>query len=166
MQVYTGDGKGKTTASLGLAMRAAGHGLSTVIVQFIKGSECGEHRALDKLGPLVQVVLAGGGFIRDEPTAGDLGCAASALAAAQAIVEGAGCDILVLDEVNYAVSAGLLQVGDVLDLIAAKPRAMELVLTGRAAPPEVVARADLVTEMKALKHPFEHGQTARAGIEY
>jgi len=166
IHVYTGNGKGKTTASLGLALRAAGHGMTTVIVQFIKSAECGEHRALESLGPLVQVLVAGNGFVRDEPGTADLGCASSALRTVRTIMAGRGCDILVLDEINCALSLGLVELQEVLDLLAAKPPEMELVLTGRGAPPEVVSRADLVTEMKAVKHPFEQGRPARAGIEY
>jgi len=166
VQVYTGDGKGKTTASLGLALRAAGHGMSTVIIQFIKSMECGEHRALARLSPLVQVLVGGNGFVVDRPGAADLGCASSALAAARTIMAGEACDLLVLDEVNCALSCGLLELDKVLETITAKPPRMELVLTGRGAPPEIIARADLVTEMRALKHPFEAGQPARPGIEY
>ena len=166
VHVYTGDGKGKTTASLGLALRAAGHGLSTVIVQFIKSAECGEHRALERLNPLVQVLVGGNGFVIDGPDAADLGCASSALKAARALIAGQGCDVLVLDEINCALACGLVGLAEVLDLVATKPPEMELVLTGRDAPAEVIASADLVTEMRAVKHPFEHGQRARAGIEY
>jgi len=166
VHVYTGNGKGKTTASLGLALRAAGHGLSTVIVQFIKNRQCGEHRALERLSPLVQVLVGGNGFVTDEPSRVDLGCASSALRAARSVMTGHGCDLLVLDEVNCAVACGLVGLHEVLELIAARPPEMELVLTGRGAPPEVIAKADLVTEMKAVKHPFEQGQCARVGIEY
>jgi len=166
VHVYTGNGKGKTTASLGLALRATGHGLSTVIVQFIKSAECGEHRALERLSPLVQVLIGGNGFVIDGPDAADLGCASSALKAARALIAGKGCDVLVLDEINFALACGLLELAEVIELVAAKPPEMELVLTGRNAPSEVIASADLVTEMRAIKHPFEHGQHARAGIEY
>lgn len=166
VHVYTGNGKGKTTASLGLALRAAGHGLNTVIVQFIKSRECGEHRALARLSPLVQVLVGGNGFVMDEPKQADLGCASSALQAARAVMDGHACDLLVLDEVNCALACGLVGLREVLELIAARPPAMELVLTGRGAPPEVIAKADLVTEMRAVKHPFEQGQRARVGIEY
>ncbi len=165
IQVYTGDGKGKTTAALGLALRAAGQGMRVGFIQFIKGETCGEHRFVSRYHPFEIVQMGGGGRRAgsgDEP--GD--AARRTLSYAREQMLSGRYDLLVLDEVLVAIHKGLITTQAVLDLMAARPDAVELVLTGRDAPPEIVDRADLVTEMRLIKHPFQKGIAARAGIEY
>jgi len=169
VQVYTGDGKGKTTAALGLALRAAGRGLKVLIVQFMKPPEStGEHFALKKLGDRVEVRAVGQPkWLRaDRLDPEDIELAGKGLAEArQAMLSGA-FDLLVLDEVNVAVHFHLLRVEDVLALLRDRPENVEVVLTGRRAAPELIEAADLVTEMRPIKHPFEQGIEAREGIEF
>jgi cob(I)alamin adenosyltransferase len=168
IQVYTGDGKGKTTASLGLALRAVGQGLKVYMIQFLKGEErTGEIMAAEKLAPDLTIRPMGRtGFInRDNQDPGDRLLAQKALNHAREIMLGRGYDILILDEINVAVALGLLPVEGVLELMDLKPEALELVLTGRKADPRIIERADLVTEMKKIKHYFEQGVPARTGIE-
>lgn len=168
VQVYTGNGKGKSTAAFGLALRAYGHGLKVVIVQFLKRADYGEHRAFARLAPQVEVRAFGReGFlhtngVRDE----DYRLAHQALEYAREVMTQGRADILILDEINNALRFGVLQVEEVLDLLDLRPSHVELVLTGRGAPPELIARADLVTEMREVKHPYHAGVASRAGIEY
>jgi len=164
VQVYTGEGKGKTTAAFGLALRARGRRLRVKVIQFLKGRESGEIEGARGCG--IDVVQFGGAGWVDlkAPSPADAERARAALAAAR---EAAGqVDVLILDEINVALSAGLLQLDDVLAFIDSRPQALELVLTGRGAPVELVARADLVTEMLAIKHPYSVGIQAREGIEF
>jgi cob(I)alamin adenosyltransferase len=168
IQVYTGDGKGKTTAALGLALRAAGHGLRVEIVQFMKGwPGYGELQGIEWL-PTVSIHRFGreGWVHPDHPHPEDYEHAAAGLAYASRIMTGGQLDILVLDEINVALDYGLLDLDVVLQLLDAKPPLLELVLTGRNAHPEVVRRADLVTEMRAVKHPYDQGLAGRRGIEF
>jgi len=168
IQVYTGDGKGKTTAALGLAFRAVGHGHKVVMIQFMKGPEqTGELVAAEKLAPLLMIKPMGrSGFIeKDRPDPEDRALALKALDYAKEIMLDHPIDILILDEINVAVSFGLLPVEAVLELINLKPDSMELVLTGRYADPMVLEKADLVTEMKNQKHYFAQGVPDRVGIE-
>ena len=168
MQVYTGDGKGKTTAAFGLAMRASGRGLKVLIIQFMKGrADCGEIVSA-KLLPNVKVEQYGSDRLVREDDISDLDreMARKALRRAQKAVKGSEADLLVLDEANVAVHFGLITVDEVLDLIDAKPAGMELVITGRYAKPAVIEEADYVTEMLARKHPLDSGGTARPGIEF
>ncbi len=166
VQVYTGDGKGKTTAALGLALRASGHGLRVGFLQFVKGyARCGEHRFVEKY-PAFAIVQPNTRSAFRQSGDEQRQAAAQALALArEALVSGA-YDLLILDEVLTARQMALLTTADVLSLIAEKPPGLELVLTGRGAPPEVIAAADLVTEMVPHKHPFQRGIKARRGIEY
>jgi cob(I)alamin adenosyltransferase len=180
VQVYMGAGKGKTTAALGLAVRAAGHGLRTCFVQFMKtGWESGERAALAKLAPEIEVHVFGAAEWGDRtqaspdtpwwglpPSEEDRAQAREAFEFARRAATGGDWDIVVLDEVFAAVKYGLVSVEDILGLMRAKSPRVELVLTGREAPPEVVAAADLVTDMQAVKHTFEQGLEARKGIEY
>ena len=169
--VFTGDGKGKTSAALGMALRASGHKMYVSIVQFIKSqTPTGEVRAAERLLPELEIVSLGKGFVNcfgDATPLDDHRNAAreALLLTRQRMLSGAW-DILILDEVNTAVTLGLLDVKDVLDLIRAKPAKLHLVLTGRDAHPDVIALADLVTEMRNIKHPYERGIPARKGIDY
>ncbi|MBI4289218.1 MAG: cob(I)yrinic acid a,c-diamide adenosyltransferase [Chloroflexi bacterium] len=165
IQVYTGDGKGKTTAALGLAIRASGQGLRVLFVQFVKGRISGEHRFLEQCRAFKLVKLNQGDSFsqsRQELTA----VARESLAFAEKELLSGRYDLIVLDEVLVAVHMGLVSEEAVLTLIDKKPPATELVLTGRDAPEGVLQRADLVTEMKAIKHPHQKGLPARPGIEY
>ncbi|HSL99050.1 MAG TPA: cob(I)yrinic acid a,c-diamide adenosyltransferase [Candidatus Limnocylindria bacterium] len=168
IQVYTGDGKGKTTASLGLAVRAAGHGLRTVIIQFMKGwIDYGELNGVKMLSPFVEIHQAGRDtFVeRKNPDPEDVRLAREGWELAKAVVLGRKADIVVLDEINCAVDFGLLPLLEILDLLHRKPDGMEIVLTGRGAPEEIVAIADLVTEMREIKHYYGKGIDARVGVE-
>jgi cob(I)alamin adenosyltransferase len=168
VQVYTGNGKGKTTASLGLAVRAAGHGLKTVIVQFMKGwIDYGELAGVRMLAPYVEIHQAGRDtFVnRKNPDPEDVRLAREGWKLAREIVSGRKADIVVLDELNCAMDFGLVPVAEVLDLLRAKPDGMELILTGRGAPAEIVEVADLVTEMREVKHYYAKGVDARVGVE-
>jgi cob(I)alamin adenosyltransferase len=167
VQLYTGDGKGKTTASLGLVVRALGQGLRPAVLQFMKADPSwGEIVTLKKLGVPVQQcgldhwVLAG--KISDE----DRAAAAEGFARARALVESGKHDVVVLDELVTAVFFELVPLQAVLDLIREKPVRVELIITGRRAPEELVAAADLATEMRPLKHYFDAGVRARPGIEF
>jgi cob(I)alamin adenosyltransferase len=168
VQVYTGEGKGKTTAAIGLAVRAAGWGKRVKIIQFLKGRDTGELHSLAKLAPLVDVVQVGTGeFLRPgQPAGGMQGATAWGLSLARAIVSGGEYDVVVLDELMVALALGLVPLADVLALVRGKPDSVELVLTGRGAPPEVIAEADLVTRMCEVKHPFRQGIEARLGADY
>ena len=168
LQVYTGNGKGKTTAALGLAFRAAGRGLRTYIAQFLKGQPTGELEAAKKLAPLIRLEQFGReGFItvKEGPDDEDISRARAGLARALEAMLSGEYRIVVLDEVNTAVHFGLLTEADVLDLIDRRPAAVELVLTGRYAPASFIERADLVTEMTEIKHYFDRGVKSREGIE-
>ena len=164
--VYTGDGKGKTTAMLGLALRAAGAGLKVYIGQFVKNGEYSEVKALRMFLPCVALEQYGAGWV----SAGGADERHKAAArrgldrAAQAIHSGA-YDVVMLDEINVAVQCGLVPAGDVVGLIRHKPPNVELVLTGRGAPPEIIEEADLVSMISAAKHYYGEGVMAREGIE-
>jgi cob(I)alamin adenosyltransferase len=166
VQVYTGDGKGKTTAALGLAVRAAGHGLRTYIGQFMKGQPYGEIEALSG-HPLITIEQYGGTHCvrREDVTAEDVTRARRGLAQGLAAMLSGRYAIVVLDEVNVAVWFGLLSTEEVLAFLGRRPTAVEVVLTGRRAPAEVMARAGLVTEMREVKHYYHAGVPARDGIE-
>jgi len=167
VQVYTGDGKGKTTAAFGLAMRAVGRGLRALILQFMKADPSwGEIVSARELGIDVEQVGLDHWVFKGEATADDLAAAAAGFARARELVMGGGFDVVVLDEVITAVFFELVPLDDVLRLLADKPQHVELVLTGRRAPDELVAAADLVTEMRPLKHYYDAGVEAREGIEY
>ena len=163
--VHTGDGKGKTTAALGLAVRAWGAGLKVLILQFIKGARrSGELVALDTLG--IEIRQLGLGFITDENFPEQKNSARAALETARREISSGAWDLIVLDEINYAVKFGLLDAQEILSLIKIRPPQMHLVFTGRAAPTELIAAADLVTEMKLVKHPYKNGVAAQSGIEF
>jgi len=168
VQIFTGNGKGKTTAALGTILRAAGHGLKVFIVFFMKGDyEYGEFSTLPKL-PNVKVLKSGFRQFTDplniKPEEKEQ--AESALAAARKATLSGSYDLVVLDEVNVALEYHLIELDEVIKLIEDKPPRVELILTGRYADNELIDKADLVTEMVKVKHPFDKGIKARKGIEY
>jgi cob(I)alamin adenosyltransferase len=167
IQVYTGNGKGKTTAALGLALRAVGRGLRVCFFQFIKGGgKYGEHLAAEKLAPLITVIQTGRpGWVNTKDITEDRRVAQEALMQAGQLLTSGDFDLFICDEINGAVSFGLIDVQQVLELISSKPARVELVLTGRNAPEQVMAAADLVTEMREIKHYYAAGVPARIGIE-
>lgn len=165
--VHTGDGKGKTTAAFGLALRAAGHGLKVAIVQFIKGNwDYGETRALETL-PNIEITRIGSGFtwLAEDPTE-PRGLAREAWDFARDLASADRHDLLILDELNCALVEGYVSVEEVLAFLNDRPQRLSVVITGRGAPPELIAAADTVTEMRCLKHAFLQGVPARRGIEY
>ncbi|MGC9334672.1 MAG: cob(I)yrinic acid a,c-diamide adenosyltransferase [Anaerolineae bacterium] len=166
IQVYTGDGKGKTTAALGLALRASGHGLHTYMGQFMKGQRYGELEALHG-HPFITLEQYGDPrcIYREEVTADHVTQAHEGLARAREAMLSGDYDLIVLDEVNVSIWFGVLETAEVLALLDEKPEHVEVVLTGRRAPQALIDRADLVTEMVAVKHYYEQGVTARVGIE-
>ncbi|MFC1508855.1 cob(I)yrinic acid a,c-diamide adenosyltransferase [Candidatus Omnitrophota bacterium] len=168
IQVYTGDGKGKTTAALGLALRAAGAGLKVFIAQFAKGREYSELKALERFSDIVTVKQYGRqGFIVDgQPGEKDIACARDGLSETKRIIQSGSCSLVILDEASIAVYFGLFSAHDLLDVIDAKPEHVELVITGRKADPLILERADLITEMCEVKHYFNNDVKARRGIEY
>jgi len=166
VHIYTGDGKGKTTAALGLALRAAGAGLKVFIAQFMKLGDYSEIKALERFGDCVTVEQYGlGRFIRGNPDPADIDAARKGLERVRQIFAAGRHPLVILDEANVAAACGLFAPADLLDLVNAKPEGVEVVLTGRNAAPEVLARADLVTEMKMVKHYYQQGVAARTGIE-
>ncbi len=166
LQVYTGDGKGKTTAALGLALRGAGAGLKVLIAQFMKKGDYSEINALRRFSDLITVKQFGRGkFIKGRPSEEDIRIARQGLVEIRTALATGAHDIVIMEEANVAVSCGLFSLQELLDIVAAKPDGTELVVTGRNAPPELIEQADLVTEMKAIKHYYQQGVSARIGIE-
>ena len=168
VQVFTGDGKGKTSAALGVVLRALGHGLRVYIAFFMKGdSPDGERGMLSKLANVTVASFGSNRFIDPaniKPT--EVEQAREALAAARRAMLSGSYDLVVLDEVNLAAAWKLAELDEVLKLIDDKPASVELILTGRQAPVELIKRADLVTEMLKIKHPYDKGVAARRGIDY
>ena len=168
VQVYTGNGKGKTTAALGLAFRAMGCGLKTYIGQFMKGQKCSELDAAMIVSDYVTIEQYGKtGFTRDKehPDAQEMRNAKAGLVKARKAMLSGKYDIIVLDEINTAHFFHLLNVGEMLELVKKKPDGVELVFTGRYAPQEIIEAADLVTEMVEVKHYYNKGTLSRKGIE-
>jgi len=166
VHVYTGDGKGKTTAALGLALRAIGAGWRVFFAQFAKATATSELTSLDLLQKRIEVRQFGQAhFIRRGPERADLDHAQQGLIECKAAILSGDYRLVVLDEANVAVALGLFAVDDLVDLIACRPEPVELVLTGRWAHPRIVERADLVTEMREVKHYYRRGVLARAGVE-
>lgn len=167
VQVYTGNGKGKTTAAIGLAVRAVGAGLNVFIGQFVKCGKYSEILALENLfEPITCRQYGSGCWLQSTPSDNDKTLAHKGLADVREVLENGAHDVVILDEANIATSYGLLSPEDLTGLIDIKPAHVELVFTGRYAAPELLARADLVTEMKDIKHYYtEQGIAARTGIE-
>lgn len=168
VQVYTGTGKGKTTAALGLSLRAIGKGLKVHIIQFMKGDiEYGEITAAKKIDGLKIEQFGRPDFVTRENTAKvDIEFAQKALERARELLRNNECDILILDEINVALDYNLIALDDVISLIKNKPKNIELILTGRYANSRIIELADLVTDMHEVKHPYQSGIPARDGIEH
>jgi cob(I)alamin adenosyltransferase len=166
VQIYTGNGKGKTTAAFGLAMRAAGAGLPVFIAQFMKSGRYSETRAFERLADLVTLRQYGSGrFVHGKPSEEDALAAIEGLKEARVALQSGKYKVVILDEAVIAVFFDLFTVEDLLDLIAARPDEVELVITGRNADPRLLEKADLVTEMREVKHYYAAGVQARDGIE-
>ena len=164
--VYTGNGKGKTTAALGLAIRAAGAGLKVFIAQFNKKGDYSEIKALKRFADLITVEQYGlGRFTDGKPLPEDIEAARKGLKRVKSILSAGEYQVVVLEEANVATKYGLFSVQDLLSVMLAKPDTVELVITGRGASPRIIENADLVTEMKAVKHYYQKGIRARIGIE-
>ena len=166
--VFTGNGKGKTTAALGMALRAAGHGLKVLILQFIKGSRSyGELEALARFAEITLEPLGSGFTWEKETLEEDVRLAGAGWERATAAMKESSYDMIILDELNYVLSYGLLPLELVLEAVRKRPANLHVVITGRGAPEELVGMADLVTEMRQIKHPY-HGQGVKAqpGIEF
>lgn len=168
IQIYTGNGKGKTTAALGLGMRAVGHGLKVIMIQFMKGKiNYGELEAAKSLPGFTIEQYGRPEFVNPEqPDKEDIRLARDGFRRAQEVIVSAAYDIVILDEIIVAVSFGLINVHDVVDLIKQTPANLELVLTGRYMPPELEQYADLISEIKETKHYFHKGTKSRQGIDY
>jgi len=168
VQVYTGDGKGKTSAAFGLALRAVGRGFKVYIIQFIKGGfDYGELYIVEKIPNLKLASFGRGRFVTEvPPSEEDSKLAREALELAKKVVKSGEYDVVVLDEVNVALNLKMISLGEVIDLIKNKPKHVELILTGRYAPVQIIDAADLVTEMREVKHPYAQGVPPRKGIEF
>lgn len=167
VQVYTGDGKGKTTAAFGLALRAVGQGFRVFIAQFAKGENYGEIKTVRENLPNITVKQYGRKcFIVDKPNTEDIRLAREGLADVKSAIQSGTYDLVILDEANIAVYYHLFSVDELLNLIRNKPENVELVITGRKADPKILDAADLITEMKEIRHYYQKGVSARVGIEY
>ena len=166
VQVYTGDGKGKTTAAIGLAVRAVGAGLKVFIGQFVKGMEYSELKSLERFSPEIKVKQYGRAkFVHNKPVEEDFAAARAGYEEIKEIIKSGQYDLVILDEASIAVYFKILSVEDLLALIDMKPESVELVFTGRKADPKLIEKADLVTEMREVKHYYSDGVLAREGIE-
>lgn len=166
VQVYTGSGKGKTTAALGLTLRALGAGLKVYIIQFLKKGDYSEIKALEKFSGQVTIEQFGlGKFVKGNPSPEDISAGKKGYETAVSVLKKGEHDLVIVEEGNVAVSCGLFSEEMLLELIDKKPDNVELVITGRNATERLVEKADLVTEMKEIKHYYKKGVTARIGIE-
>ncbi len=165
VQVYTGDGKGKTTASLGLAMRAAGAGLKVYIVQFLKKGDYSEIKAIEKFDTITVEQYGLGKFVKGKPSEEDLAAGRAGYLKLCKLLTDNQHDVVIAEEGNVALMCGLITEKELLDLIDMKPENVELIITGRGATDAVIDKADLVTEMKEIKHYYQQGVKARVGIE-
>jgi len=169
--VYTGKGKGKTTAALGIVLRAAGYGKKVCMIQFIKGSwHYGEMDSSKRLEPEFEMVAIGKGFVGiiddNTPRSIHKEIASEAIKICKEKINSGKYDIIILDEINYAINLELVRLEEVLEIIKTKPDYLDLVLTGNYVKPEIIELADLVTEMKEIKHPFQQGIKAKKGIDF
>lgn len=168
IQVYTGTGKGKTTASLGLAMRACGHGLRVYMIQFMKGRiDYGELRVAQNIEGLTIEQFGRPEFVdKDNPAKEDVKLAREALQRSEEVILSGKYDMVILDEINAAIEWNLIELEDVVNLLRKRPEGVEIVLTGRYARKEIVDLADLVSEIREIKHPFKRGVHSRVGIDF
>ncbi len=169
--VFTGDGKGKTSAALGVAMRAVGHRMYVSVVQFLKSPMAtGEARVAERLAPELEFVSLGRGFVNccgsTTPLAEHRKAAGEAMTLARQRMLSGAWDVLILDEINTAVALGLVDIADVLALVKEKPTKLNIILTGRNVHRDLIDIADMVTEMRSLKHPYDNGLPARKGIDF
>jgi cob(I)alamin adenosyltransferase len=169
--VYTGDGKGKTTAALGTILRAIGYNWKVCVIQFIKGSwTYGEMKGLKRLEPDVELKVLGQGFVGiiddKKPIEEHIAAAQGALRTALEDVQSDKYDLIILDEINVALNLGLIELAEVKKLLANKPKRLHLILTGRGAHQEIIELADLVTEMREIKHPYQKGILAQKGVDF
>lgn len=165
IQVYTGNGKGKTTAALGLTLRATCAGKKVFMGQFVKGMKYSETKAVNYLSNFTIEQFGKNCFIYEAPTQDDIDRAVKGLKRCEEVLLSGEYDILIFDEINIALYYNLFSVDDVLKLLDKKPESTEIILTGRYAPQEIIDRADLVTEMKEIKHYYYKGVKCRRGIE-
>ncbi len=167
IQVYTGNGKGKTTAALGLALRAAGAGKKIYLCQFLKGRFYCELASLKKLKNIKIEQFGTRCFLKGtRPDRNDIAMAKAALAGVEKAIASKQCDMIIMDELNVALNLGLIELKDALKVIKAVPKRIELIITGRGAHPEIIKLADLVSEIKEVKHYYKKGLKARRGIEF
>ena len=169
VHIYTGNGKGKTTAALGLALRSIGHGFKVFMLQFMKGSKnYGEIIAAEKYLPALTIVQSGlETFVdKDNPSRADLDLARQGLDLAKKVIAENSYDLVILDEINVALDFNLIPLGEVVELVKNKPPGLELVLTGRYVPQEIIKLGDVVSDVSLINHPYYHGVEAREGIEY
>lgn len=169
--VYTGHGKGKTSAALGLILRAVGHGFRVLMIQFLKGGwDYGELKSIERLSPEAEIRPLGVGCVGilddTKPIEEHRQAAGDALSEVRQAVASGAYDIIILDEINIAVHLELIALEDVLQIIRKRPEKLTLVLTGRFADEQVIEAADLVTEMKEIKHPFQKGRLSQKGLDY
>ena len=166
VHVYTGNGKGKTTAAIGLAIRAAGAGMRVYIAQFVKGMHYSELDALDRYADRITLKQYGRDcFIKQEPSEEDIQAARKGFEEVKGVLASGDYQMVILDEANIATHYNLFSADELIELVRSKPESVELVITGRSADPKVIAVADLVTEMKEIKHYYNRGIEARQGIE-
>ena len=168
LQVYTGDGKGKTTASLGLALRAIGHGMKVCMLQFMKNSDIyGEVRLADQMPNLTILPVGRHEFVNlQQPAEVDIHLAHNGWDKAKSVIRSGEYDLVILDEINVALACGLLPVQEVVDFLTAPHEGTEIVTTGCWAPQALMDAADLVTEMKNIRHPYEKGIESREGMDH
>jgi len=166
--INTGNGKGKTTAALGAALRAVGQDFKVTMIQFIKGRwRTGEYKAASRLGPNFEIIRTGLGFTRlSKDTARDMAEARNGWKIAKEKIESGKYDIVILDELTHAINLGFIDLDDVLETLRTKGEALHVIITGRDAPQRMIDMADIVTEMKLVKHPFTEGVPAQRGIEF
>lgn len=166
--VFTGNGKGKTTAAMGQALRAVGHGLKVLVIQFMKGKKYGEVLAVEKYLPDITIYRCGlDSFVmRGNPAPIDVELAVQGLNIAKKELSSGEYNMVILDEINVALDFKLLSIDDVVDMIKNKPPSVDMILTGRYAPPEIIAVADTVSEIQEIKHHYSAGVKERAGIEF
>lgn len=169
--VYTGDGKGKTSAALGTAFRASGHRMQVSMIQFVKSAtDSGEELAAERLGPGFELITTGKGFLnipgQTAPLSDHKKAAEEAFDLARQRIASGYWDIVILDEINVAVDLGLVDRKLLLDHLRNKPKKLHVILTGRNAHPDILEAADIVTEMRLIKHPYDDGVAAQKGIDF